>query len=126
MTPTFNADFGYNRSYEGLSVFTAPTLKYESHPYTLFSDKQFEERIVLCAITRCGRFEVFVENDITDSVPGLIPSYHPDSCIRYSYIENKSSGIKDLDQSLRVIEMEKLVNVSDSKDLAFGGEGLGK
>jgi Putative zinc finger in N-recognin (UBR box) len=109
------------REYEGLTVFTAPYLVSESHPYTLLDNKEFKESIVVCAVTRSGCFEVFMEDADSFSMPGSSPSCLTDFYGSRFYVEKNKRGMNSLNQSLRIASIEVLENLSDSRSLAFGG-----
>ena len=124
--PEPSSQFSRRRTYEGLTVFTAPYVVNESYPYSLLESKKFKESVVLCAFDRKGCFEVYVEEATSLSLPGVLPTCLTDINGSCSYVEKKSLGKNTLDQSLRIISIEDLKNVSDSKDILFGGGGFAK
>ena len=114
------------QSFEGSAVFTAPFVCEDSNPSNLFGDKVFVERAVLCALTLNGCLHVYVENVAAPARAALEPACRVASFQSGTPVVKKPAIVTSLDQSLQLLAIESLINVTGSKDVVFSADGLGK
>lgn len=110
--------------FDGSAVFSAPYLCSESNPSNLSGDKVFVERVVLCALALNGCLQMYAEDVAAPAGAALAKSCSVESFSWGSTVKQES-GLTSLDQSLRMLAIEDLVNATHSKNVVFSAEGLG-
>jgi hypothetical protein len=112
-------------SFIGLTVYTAPMLKAQSNTSAIHPEKRFTEHIIICALTRSGNLETYVEKVGALSLPILKPSCY-DNTNDLSYcLENELVSLNDMERSLDIVAIEDFVNISDSDEVIIGGADIG-
>lgn len=108
-------------SYEGLVAFSAPFIGDASS-----DSRMLGERVFLCAVTSNGSLLFFGEETV-DTIPSQESDDGTESASPLKLVN--LSGIAALQTKKPVFPLtlfEKLKNVSDSDDVVFGGESLGR
>lgn len=98
-------------SFDGLAAFSAPILKTAVDANANFRQSDFMERAYVCAIASSGAMVMFGEE---------IPSISP---LALTTAPGTSEKAKP---SFPLTLFEKLVNVSDSENLVFSGDRIGR
>jgi len=103
--------FDTPQSCEGSAVFSAPILREDSGPSNFF------ERVFLCTLTLNGCLHIHAEGSASPSRTALEPTG-----AQASGIGSRSTG----DSVFDILKFEKLADVTESKDLVYSADGLGR
>jgi hypothetical protein len=98
-------------SFDGLAAFSAPILKTAVDANANFRQSDFMERAYVCAIASSGAMVMFGEE---------IPS------ISQLALTTAPGTSEKARPSFPLTLFEKLVNVSDSENLVFSGDRIGR
>jgi Putative zinc finger in N-recognin (UBR box) len=126
LTKNSSGWFDPPQSYEGSAVFTVPLVCEDCDPLNLAAGRVFAERVILCALTLNGCLHIYAEDVASPARAALEPACSVESFQYGTDAAKKSSITTSHDPSLQLLAIESLTNVTESKELVFGADGLGK
>jgi len=106
---------------EGVAAFSAPILYGGSGP-SLYSEKSFVERVFLCTLTLNGCLHILAETVASPTRTALEPARD----LAVAVGEQPASNCIPKDSVFDVLEFEKLKNLTESNDLIYNADGLGR